>query len=137
MVTSSGNWLAGNKLLLKNGFEPVDQAPPSFDLLVKKLDDAPDPAFPTDWEERLGRYRSGLTVLRSDQCPYIDNGVKAVMEAASEVGIPAQVVEVADCRQAQDLAPSPYGVYGVVHNGKLLTYHNVSNKDVLQRLSVG
>lgn len=28
MVTSSSNWLAGKKLLLKNGFESVDQAPP-------------------------------------------------------------------------------------------------------------
>ena len=75
--------------------------------------------------------------MRSDQCPYIDNGVKAALEAASEMGIPARVVKVADCQQAQDMAPSPYGIYGVVHNGKLLTYHNVSKKDVLQRLSVG
>jgi L-amino acid N-acyltransferase YncA len=134
MVTSSGNWLAGSKLLLRNGFESVDQAPPSFELLVKKLDDAPDPAFPTDWEERLARYGSGLTVLRSDQCPYIDNGVRIVLETASELGIPAQVVEVEDCRQAQDLALSPYGLFGVVYEGKLLSYHYIGRKELRKRL---
>jgi L-amino acid N-acyltransferase YncA len=134
MVTSGGNWLAGSKLFLRNGFESVDQAPPSFELLVKKLGDAPDPAFPTDWEERLARYGTGLTVLRSDQCPYIDNGVKIVLETAIELGIPAQVIEVADCRQAQDLSPSPYGLFGVLYEGKLLSYHYIGRKELLQRL---
>ena len=36
VVTSEGNYLVGKKLLLKHGFEVVDEAPPTFSLLVKK-----------------------------------------------------------------------------------------------------
>lgn len=57
MVSSSGVWLSDKGLFLKNGFEEVDQAPPSFSLLVHKLDSsAPTPSFPHNWEERLARY---------------------------------------------------------------------------------
>ena len=66
MVTSSRVWLADKKILLKNGFESVDEAPPSFELLVKRFDEAPPPTFPRNWDERLSRYGSGLTVFRAD-----------------------------------------------------------------------
>jgi L-amino acid N-acyltransferase YncA len=135
MVTSSGNWLAGKKVLLANGFESVDQAPPSFDLLVAKLDDAPSPAFPQDWEARLGRYGPGLTIVRSDQCPYIENGVKRILEGASEMGIQARVVELENCQEVQDSAPSAYGVFNVVYDGRLLAYHYVSKTGLFKLLN--
>ena len=37
MVSSRGNWLAHERVFLKNGFENVGSAPPSFSLLVKKI----------------------------------------------------------------------------------------------------
>jgi ribosomal protein S18 acetylase RimI-like enzyme len=128
MVTSSGNWLAGKKLLLKNGFESVSQAPPSFELLVKKLRDAPAPTFPGDWEERLSRYGSGLTIVRSDQCPYVDSVSQMFQETAADMGIQSQVIELKNCREVQESVPSPYGVFNVVYNEKLVTYHWVSEK---------
>jgi ribosomal protein S18 acetylase RimI-like enzyme len=128
MVTSSGNWLAGKKLLLKNGFESVGQAPPSFELLVKKFHDAPGPAFPGDWEERLSRYGSGLTIVRSDQCPYVDSVSQMFQETATDMGIQSQVIELKNCQEVQESAPSPYGVFNVVYNGKLMTYHWISEK---------
>ena len=56
MVTSSGNWLADKRILLKNRYEPIDEAPPSFELLVRNFGDAPSAAFPRNWQERLSRY---------------------------------------------------------------------------------
>ncbi len=53
MVTSDSVWLAGKEIFLRNGFEEVDQAPPSFRLLVHRFGSAPEPAFPHDWEARL------------------------------------------------------------------------------------
>jgi GNAT superfamily N-acetyltransferase len=134
MVTSERVWLADKKLLLKNDFEEVDQAPPSFSLLVKKFDDAPLPAFPTNWAERASRYGDGLTVVRSDQCPYIPDAVKIIVDAASELDIPTQVIELKNCQEAQELSPSAYGLFGVVYNGQLLSYHYLSQKDVLRLL---
>ena len=46
MVTSKGNWLAGQKLLESHGFKAVDTAPPSFALMVKALKPGPLPSFP-------------------------------------------------------------------------------------------
>jgi L-amino acid N-acyltransferase YncA len=135
MVTSSGHWLAGKQLLLKNGFEAVGQAPPTFDLLVKRFGDAPLPAFPTDWEERLGRFGSGLTVVRSDQCPYIEDVTQIIVGAGAEFDLQTQVVELESCRAVQETAPSAYGVFNVVYNGELVTYHWLGEKDLRRFLA--
>ncbi len=129
MVTSSGNWLAGKKILLKNGFESVDQAPPSFELLVKRFDEAPLPAFPRNWDERLGRYGSGITIVRSDQCPYIVDAVKGTLKFAAERDVEARVVEMTSADQVQHSAPSAYGVFSIVYNGKLATYQWLGKKE--------
>jgi L-amino acid N-acyltransferase YncA len=134
MVTSSGHWLAGKKLLLKNGFEPVDQAPPTFDLLVKRFGNAALPAFPTDWDERLARYGSGLAVVRSDQCPYIDR-VTHIQDAGAAFDLQTQVVELKSCREVQESAPSAYGVFNVVYDGELVTYHWLGEKELFKFFS--
>jgi hypothetical protein len=130
MVTSSGHWLAGKELLLKNGFEPVDQAPPTFDLLVKRFGDASLPVFPTDWEERRARYGSGLTVVRSDQCPYIESVAQIIRDAGTEFGLQTQVIELESCQEVQESAPSAYGVFNVVYDGELVTYHWIGKKEL-------
>lgn len=134
MVTSRRPWLAGKELFLKHGFEGVDEAPPSFELLVKKFGEAPSPTFSQDWDERLSRYGSGLTIIRSDQCPYIDAAVNATLESADERGIETRVVDLESSQQAQDLAPSPYGVFNIVYDGKLLSYYYLLEKDLLKLL---
>ncbi len=130
MVTSRRFWLAGSELLLKNGFEAIDQAPPSFELLVKRFDAAPLPAFPADWDARLTRYGSGLTVVYANQCPYIDNAIQVIAGTAAERGMEPRLVKLESSRQVQDAAPSAYGVFGLVHNGKLLTYHYGTQKEM-------
>jgi len=44
------------------------------------------------------------------------------------------VIELEDCQEAQDSAPSAYGVFDVVYNGKLLTYHYISKEELLKLL---
>jgi len=129
MVTSSRHWLAGKKLFLKNGFEVIDQAPP-FELLVKRFgDDAPLPAFPKDWDQRANRYGAGLTIIHADQCPYINDAVQQYVELAAERGVEARVVKLTSGREVQDTAPSPYGVFNVVYDGRLVTYHYMGKKE--------
>jgi hypothetical protein len=126
MLTSSRPWLVGSRFLLKRGFALVDTAPPSFELLVKEFDGAPSPAFPQDWEERRARYGSGLTVVRADQCPYMEDAVRTVTEVGEELGIPTRVVEFQTAEEVRESAPTPYGVFGVVLDGELLTHqHNL------------
>ena len=129
MVSSDGNWLAGKRLFLQNGFVEVDQAPPSFQLLVHRLGSGPEPAFPTDWEARQTRFGSGLTVVRTPQCPYIENGAAEALQFAQEKGIPARVVELQSAQEVQASSPSAYGAFGIVLDGRLLSYHYLLPKD--------
>jgi N-acetylglutamate synthase-like GNAT family acetyltransferase len=134
MLTSEGNWLAGKKLLLKQGFKSIAQAPPAFDLMVMKFDAAPLPVLLNDWDKKAERYPHGFTVFRSDQCPYIDDAVKTVLETAKKLGIESRVVELNTSAEVRNLAPSPYGLFSIVYNGKLLSYHYLLEKELLKRL---
>jgi GNAT superfamily N-acetyltransferase len=134
MVTSSKPWLAGSQLLLKQGFECVDAAPPSFELLVKRFDDAPLPSFPTDWEARLAQCGPGLTVVRSDQCPYMEDATNTVLEFGRSRGIEAKVMEFKTAREVQDRSPTAYGTFAVVHDGQLLSYYYMIPKDLQKSL---
>jgi hypothetical protein len=134
MVTSEGNWLVSKRFLFGEGFESVDHAPPTFDLLVNRFNRAPLPTFPKDWEARMSRFGKGLTVVRSDQCPYIDEATQAGMDTAAEYGLKCRIVELNTCKEVREQAPSPYGVFSILLNGKLLSYHYLSKKDLVLRL---
>jgi hypothetical protein len=134
MLTSEGNWLAGKELLLQYGFKSVAQVPPSFNLMVMKFDGAPPPTFLNNLEKKAEQFAHGLTVFRSDQCPYIDDAVKTVVKVAEKLGIESCVVELKTCEDVRNLSPSPYGVFSIVYNGKLLSYHYLLEKELLKRL---
>lgn len=134
MVTSTANGLADKKILLKNGFEEVDQAPPNFSLLAKKFDSAPTPTFPTNWQERLQRCGQGMTALYTAQCPYIVDMLKGIQEITQERGLPFQTIELTSSQAVQDNAPSPYGIFNLVYNGRLLTHYVYGQKHLLKLL---
>ena len=120
-------WLAGPALFLANGFEPVDAAPPDYQLLVRKLNpSAPNPAFRTGWQDRLEKYSRGLTIIRSHQCPHIAKFAGEIAQTAErEYGIKPRIVEIKTYREAQN-APTPYAVFAVIHNGRILADHQIS-----------
>jgi GNAT superfamily N-acetyltransferase len=134
ILTSEGVWLVKKRFMLQQGFRSVGQAPPSFELLVKQFEPGPLPSLPQDWEERAGRYGAGLTVVQADQCPYIPDATRIVLEVAEARGIEARVVQLTSSRQVRESAPSPYGTFQIVYNGRLLSYHYLLRKDLEQKL---
>lgn len=134
MLTSEGNWLAGKELLLQYGFKSVAQALPVFDLMVMKFDHAPAPTLLDDWGKKAEQYAHELTVFRSDQCPYIDDAAKTVLNAAKKLGLESRVVELKTCDEVRNLSPSPYGVFSIVYNGRLLSSYYLLEKELLKRL---
>jgi GNAT superfamily N-acetyltransferase len=134
MLTSEGNWLAGKELLLQHGFHPVAQAAPVFDLMVMKFDEAPAPVLLNNWEEKAQRFAHGFTVLRSDQCPYLDDAVNTVLDTAKRLGLASRVIELKTSEEVRNLSPSPYGVFSIVYNGRLLSHHYLLEKELLKRL---
>jgi GNAT superfamily N-acetyltransferase len=133
VVTSRDNWLANEKVFLKNGFETVGAAPPAFGLLVKEIKPGPVPIFPQDWDKRLGYYGSGATIVYADQCPYMPNGVEYAVDQFAARGIEAKTVKLESSVEVRAKSPSAYGVFGIVFNGRLLSYHYLGKKE-LRRL---
>ena len=129
MVTSERVWLAGKKLLLKHGFESVEEAQP-FNLMVKKFKDGSVPSFCGEWEQKASRFGKGFTVLYSSQCPYIPDATKTIIDFAKKRGMQFKAVELKSCREIRENAPSPYGVFCIVFNGRLLSYYYLLPKDL-------
>ncbi len=120
-------WMAGGALFIKNGFEVVDTAPPDYQLLVRKLQAAaPNPAFRGDWDKKLKKYGPGLTIIRADQCPHVAKFTGEIAQAAiDDYGLEPRTVELKSHREAQN-APTPYAVFAVIHDGRLLADHQIS-----------
>lgn len=131
MVASHGTWLASPDLFLDHGFRQVDQAPPSFDLLVNRTASAPFPTFPADWQARLDRLGDGLTVLYTDQCPYLDDDRQRVAAVADELGLPFQATKLTTSQQVRRESPSPYGVYAIACDRQLLSYHYLPHDELV------
>lgn len=134
MVTSEKNWLTGKKVLLKHGFESVAEAPPAFNLMVKKFHKGPSPSFTGDWDKRARRFGHGLTVIRSPQCPYVPDATNIVSETAEKLGIQYKTVELRSAEEVRELSPSAHGVFSIVYNGRLLSYHYLLSKDLIKAM---
>ena len=105
----------------------VDTAPPDYQLLVKKLrKSAPTPKFKGNWERRLRKYGDGLTIIYSAQCPHTIKIANDIAETArSDFHLEPRMVESKTHRDAQR-APTPYAVFSVIYNGRLLADHQIS-----------
>jgi GNAT superfamily N-acetyltransferase len=131
-------WLAGPAVFQKNGFEKVDEAPPDYQLFVRRLNPAAaNPAFRRGWEEKLKKYNRGLTIIRANQCPHSAKFADDIAEAAEkDYGLTPRVVELRSHREAQN-APTPYAVFAVILNGRLLADHQISRtrfRNIMRKL---
>jgi hypothetical protein len=139
VVTRKGTWMAGKELFVKNGFEMADNAPPDFELLVKKINkNAPSPKFKGDWEKRLEKYDKGLVIFTSDQCPYTAKAVKEISETAEEnYSIKPGIIELKKSRDARDKSPCAFGTFCMAYNGKLIAEHPISKtrfKNIMNKI---
>ena len=122
-MTSKGPWIATKNLFSKAGFKKVEKRG-RFELMALKLkEDAPDPML-IDWENQLHDYK-GWHLLYADQCPLHDKGVKALIKSANEKGIDLQVRKIETSAEAKQM-PSGFGVFTLIHDGKLLEDHYIS-----------
>jgi hypothetical protein len=132
VMASKGTWMADKSIFLKNGFRKIDSKD-RFDLLVYKLHEAPNPIF-INWEENLKKY-NGLNLIYANQCPLFIKSVDEMKQTAKEYDLDLQVSVLKTAGEAQQ-APSGYGTYSLVHNGKLLSDHYISNtrfKNILNK----
>jgi len=127
VVTRKGSFMAGRELFIQNGFETADTAAPDFELLVCRLtNSAPAPRFRGDWDERRKAFGRGLTIIRSDQCPYTVKNVKEICETAEkEFGLRPRVVSLKSAEEAQN-SPCAFGTFCILYDGRPIAEHPIS-----------
>lgn len=127
VVSRRGPWLAGSALFLRCGFEVVETAPPDYELLaVKFREDTTPPRFRRIPENTPKKYSRGLTIISSDQCPHAVKFAREIAECAlAEYGLKPRMVRMRSLRDARS-APTPFVVFSIYYNGRLLADHQVS-----------
>jgi GNAT superfamily N-acetyltransferase len=133
-LTGSGSWLISPGVLEHRGYTCVDRAEHGFELTMKCFGGGCMPRLSGGWHAKAEACGPGLTVLRSAQCPYLEDAADHARRAADKLGIPFtdRVIETAD--EVRSLSPSPYGTYALVHDGKLLSYHYLREAQIIARL---
>ncbi len=135
VITSDGPWMATRKVYEKYGFEEVDQAPPTFQLLTKEVSGIRSANFPNNWEQRL-RSLQELTLLYTDQCPYISKAVGELPAVAKAFGVDLKLQELENAADARQLMPTPYGTICLAYQGRILADHPISTtrfKNILRK----
>jgi hypothetical protein len=61
------------------------------------------------------------------------DAVQQAVDALAERGIEADVVKLESSAEVRAHSPTPYGVFGIVIDGRLLSYHYLGKKE-LRRL---
>lgn len=130
VVASDGAFMANTSLFLKNGFRVVETSG-VFSLLVKPVKGGPLPKF-RDWERQLGKFK-GLNIVYSRQCPWVARFIAEIPEVIQKRGLKIKFKELITARQAQ-AAPSIYGVFTLVKDGRILADHYISQRRFLNIL---
>jgi hypothetical protein len=121
-MVSDGPWMAGRDVFLRSGFVQVDERD-RFQLVVHRLKRGSAPRFRDP--DPTWRRRRGLHIVYAAQCPYLPKSAADVAALAREHGLPVRITELESAREAQS-APSYYGVFALLWNGRLLSDHYVS-----------
>ena len=121
-MVSDGPWMAAQQVFLRNGFVQMAECD-RFQLVVRRLKKGPAPRF-RDISAKWAKHR-GLHIVYAAQCHYLPKSVNDLSAMAGEHGLDVKVTVLKSARQAQD-APSYYGVFNLLWNGRLLADHYVS-----------
>jgi len=131
-MVSDGAWMAGKQVFLKNGFKQIAEAD-RFQLVMYRLREGREPRF-RDISGNLTKYR-GLHIVYAAQCPMLPKSVSDLSAMAADHGLKLKVTVLNSAHEARN-APSYYGVFNLVWNGRLLSDHYVSKgrfKNILKK----
>ncbi|MDY6833734.1 MAG: GNAT family N-acetyltransferase [Chloroflexota bacterium] len=122
VVTSDKSFMANKGIFTKNGYKTVAESGKE-QLIVKSFKEGPLPSI-NNWESKLNEYR-GLTILYSAQCPWVARFMEEVKPILDKEGLEPRIIELTNASEAQQ-APSVYGVFNLIYNGRLLSDRYIS-----------
>lgn len=135
-VVGESTFLPDRDIFDKNGFQSADSCLGSFEILHQPLNGSESPTFPMDWDQRRKSFGDGFQVIYAPQCPYNATYLEVVEKVGEQYGIPTNVIELKDSQEIQAKAPTPVGVYSLLHDGEVILHHPVLEKDLLKLMKV-
>jgi len=95
-------------------------------LVLKFKPESANPRF-ANLNENLEKYRSGLHIIRSVQCPYTQKNFNAILESARTMfDLEPNLIDLEDVEAIQQ-SPCAFGTFCVIYNGEVLSHHPISN----------
>ena len=123
VMSSDGPWMANKSLYEKNNFSVVEKLD-RFELMVKSFDSkVNNPKF-IDWTIEQKKY-IGWHLIYADQCPWHEKSITDLNQAAIENEIELSIRKLQTPKEAQN-APSGFGTFSLIKDGKLLADHYIS-----------
>jgi len=123
VMTSDGPWIANRTLFEKNGFMIANKLD-RFELMYKRLNNTSPAPQLKNWNMQLVKYE-GWNLIYADQCPWHEKSVKDISQSAAENGIKIMITKLTTPEEAQN-APSGFGTFALVKDGRLLADHYIS-----------
>jgi len=130
VMTSDKAWMAKKDIFLKNGFVQLSSKE-RYELLATS--ENAKLSF-NKWEEMRGNIK-GLCLFFANQCPMFTKSVNDLTEVAIAHDINLNVIPISNYIDAQN-APTGYGVFSLVKDGRLLADHYISGtrfKNILKK----
>ena len=121
-IASDGPFMAGREIFLKNGYAVISESG-TEQLLAKRFRKGPPPAI-NDWRAELEKYE-GLSIVYAKQCPWVARFIEEARPIFEKFNLQPVVSELKTPAQAQK-APSLYGVFNLIYNGRLLADRYIS-----------
>ena len=93
-------------------------------MLSRKWDKNSDDPKLIDWTKQQKKYK-GWHLVYADQCPWHEKSAFDLLNTAMDNGIDLKVKKIETAQDAKN-APSGFGVYSLLHEGKLIEDHYLS-----------
>ena len=122
-MSSEGPWIANKSLYEKNKFTIADSLD-RFELMVKSFDNRKTKPCFINWLKQQSKY-IGWNLIYSDQCPWHEKSINDIQQSAADNGIELTVKKLRTPKEAQS-APSGFGTFSLIKDGKLLADHYIS-----------
>lgn len=121
-------FLTDKRFYLKHGFKIIDSALPYFELLSLTFNnESTNPSFSPKARNGLCDNNNGFTFIFSNQCPFMEEYVLLMKEAALEMGYHGQAIKLTTSQEAKSMG-SPFGTLGIYYNGKFVTHEPMTKE---------
>jgi hypothetical protein len=133
-MTSDKSFMATRDIFTKNGYQMIAESGKD-QLMLKQFKKGKLPSI-NDWQSELQKHRE-LTMIYSRQCPWVPRFIEEVKPILEKENLQPKIIELKTPAEAQR-APSLYGVFNLIYNGRLLAdryisttrFQNIINKEL-------